>query len=286
MNKTFWSFDTNAKISTFHLFLICSLIYRRSHRSSKTCNICCIIKGRTHSHSHHCQGLRLSLVASLAEVFWCESGPQFGRHLRHYTVRQQWIRYQSEEIPTEWTEIHEEACKPTVEHDSYWSDVEKGWIGDSVSSDKPKQLPIDQYWHKVGTMKNDDRTPKYPQLLALVKCCLSLFHGNATPERGFSINKRILETHGASLSENCLIALRRTKDSIIRHGGSLNITITPDLLKSVENSYLNYTAHVEAKRKAEIQRTEMQSWEDENRKRRDETMPSELNDVECEIKEI
>ena len=42
----------------------------------------------------------------------------------------------------------------------------------------------------------------------LARCILWLSHGNAVPERGFSINGKILDGHDYSISEETIIALR------------------------------------------------------------------------------
>ena len=42
----------------------------------------------------------------------------------------------------------------------------------------------------------------------LVRCILSLSHGNGVPERGFSINGKILDARGYSNSEETIIALQ------------------------------------------------------------------------------
>ena len=41
--------------------------------------------------------------------------------------------------------------------------------------------------------------PKYILLFALAKCIL-LSHGNAVPEKGFSLNQKLIEVHGTTLS--------------------------------------------------------------------------------------
>ena len=48
---------------------------------------------------------------------------------------------------------------------------------------------IDHFWSKIGSIKNDHGIAQYRQLFALVRSVLSLSHGNAYPEQGFSINK-------------------------------------------------------------------------------------------------
>ena len=201
-------------------------------------------------------------------------------------IRNQWICYQSEEIPKEW--VQQEASNKKSYKDSYWREVEAEWIGEVENEDFKNeciQVPIDQYWQHVGMMKKDDGKFKYQQLFALVKCCLAISHGNAAPERGFSINKHILQAHGTSLSENTLVALRRVKDSIMNHGGPLNIPITSDLLKSVENSYHKYSADIELQRQAQKDATkkkEMEEKEKASRKRK-AGVSSQLDDINHEI---
>lgn len=277
-------------------FYVASVAYLQSHLPTES-SVIRDVQYLSHQKRHDCRSL--SSVSRLALVI----GGVLGGQLQKYfgvsvdqcvedicdAIRLQWIRYQSEEIPREWTQ---RACKAAAvpegakpSSDSYWSNVEESWIGNTTAvKEESSQVPIDEYWHKIGSLTNDDGSSKYPQLFALVKCCLSLSHGNATPERGFSVNKNILESHGSSLSEGCLVALRRIKDSIINHGGSLNIPITQELLKSVENAYFNYSAYVEAKKKAdEAQARESEKKRDEARKRRNEA-DTEVKEIEAEIK--
>ena len=89
---------------------------------------------------------------------------------------------------------------------------------------------------------------KYPQLVTLVKCVLSLSHGNATPERGFSINKILLAVHGYRTYEDTIVALRMVKDAINRVGGCCKFPITRELLDKAKDAYKKYDADREAKR--------------------------------------
>ena len=61
---------------------------------------------------------------------------------------------------------------------------------------------INDFWEKVDFLRDEKRCQKDPQLVALIKCILSLSHENSTPEKGFSINKLILEVHGYSMHED------------------------------------------------------------------------------------
>jgi len=44
--------------------------------------------------------------------------------------------------------------------------------------------------------------------LSLNVCVLSLSHGNAVPERGFSINKKLIEAHGTTIDNGTIQAQR------------------------------------------------------------------------------
>ena len=72
----------------------------------------------------------------------------------------------------------------------------------------------------------DDRgSLKYVQLFALFKCLLSLSHGNSTPERGFSINKQMLEAHGYRIYQETLEALSLVKDELNQVSGVFNLVL-------------------------------------------------------------
>ena len=67
----------------------------------------------------------------------------------------------------------------------------------------------------------------------LAQCVLSLSHGNSTPERGFSVNKRLLVMHGYGTYDDSIIALGMVKDELLRVPGVLEFPIIRELLGSV-----------------------------------------------------
>ena len=79
-------------------------------------------------------------------------------------------------------------------------------------------------------------------MFALVKCVLSVYHGNSTPECGFSINKIMLETHGDTIYEDTIVALRIVKDELNRAGSVTKFSIDKELIKEVQLSYSKYEA--------------------------------------------
>ena len=73
---------------------------------------------------------------------------------------------------------------------------------------------------------------KYNTIAKLSLCVLLLPHGNADPERGFSLNKNVLvAVHGFSIKEETLETIRMVEDFIIRNNGVMNIEISKDLIE-------------------------------------------------------
>ena len=114
-------------------------------------------------------------------------------------IRNQWIAYQLEDIPKEfYTKSNDEASKSSRRTNSYWSYALEFCDLQPIQETDSQFVWIDHYWRKIGKILSDDSLQKYTQLISLVKCILSLSHGNSTPEWGFSINKYLLEVHQSS----------------------------------------------------------------------------------------
>ena len=92
-------------------------------------------------------------------------------------------------------------------------------------------------------------------MFALVKCVLSVSHGNSTPERGFSVNRIILETHEYIIYEDTIVALRIVKEELNRVGSVTKFNIVKELIKEVKLSSSQYEADRKA-RKALIETQE------------------------------
>ena len=90
---------------------------------------------------------------------------------------------------------------------------------------------------------------KYNTIAKLSLCVLLLPHGNADPERGFSLNKNVLAVHGFSIKEETLEAIRMVKDFIIRNNGVMNIEISKDLIEHCKVSYTRYQCCLNEQRK-------------------------------------
>ena len=90
---------------------------------------------------------------------------------------------------------------------------------------------------------------KYNTIAKLSLCVLLLPHGNADPERGFSLNKNVLAVHGFSIKEETLEAIRMVKDFIIRNNGVMNIEISKDLIEHCKVSHTRYQCYLNKQRK-------------------------------------
>lgn len=99
---------------------------------------------------------------------------------------------------------------------------------------------VDEYWHKVMMLTDSRGQPKYPALAQVVKMVLSLSHGQSDVERGFSINKRILNDRTA-LSEKSICALRTVKEVIALYNGTIeNIPISSELFRAYRSAHRLY----------------------------------------------
>ena len=85
----------------------------------------------------------------------------------------------------------------------------------------------------------------------VIKCALSLSHGNADNERSLSINKSTLSKERSSLSITALNGLTAVEDGVRNEGGLSSVTMNKGVLVSVKSSHKAYLAHIEGERKNE-----------------------------------
>lgn len=76
---------------------------------------------------------------------------------------------------------------------------------------------------------------------------LTLSHGNAAIERGFSINKECLIDN---LSNESLVAQRQVYEGLVHEGGIKNIQITKEMILFTRNSRSKYHEALDMKNKA------------------------------------
>ena len=165
-------------------------------------------------------------------------------------VRTQWRMYKAESIPEDWFKVcpKPQSSKKSSPKKQYLSEAYK-LCGLEVKETESCYHRINHYWCKYGAAVNENGNKKFLQLFAMVQCVLSVSHGNAFPERGFSINKFLLERHGNSCDENTIIALRTVKHELCRVGGKMNFPLTKGLRTSVHETQMKYFADLEERRR-------------------------------------
>ena len=88
---------------------------------------------------------------------------------------------------------------------------------------------------------DDVEKPKYHNVWVSVKRILVLSHRNADLERGFSINKRLIDIHGYNIQEKDIeAAVRLVKDDLNQPGGLENIVINKRLIQMCSDAHLKY----------------------------------------------
>ena len=85
----------------------------------------------------------------------------------------------------------------------------------------------------------------YKSLFSVVKLILILSHGQATVERGFSVNK---EVEVENLKEHTLVAQRIVCDHVSSVGGVLKVELSKPLLLSVKMSRQRYEKYLDQER--------------------------------------
>jgi len=103
-----------------------------------------------------------------------------------------------------------------------------------------KYRPIDFYWNKIFSMVDNSNMKKYKYLSISVKAVLSFFHGQASIERGFLINKRMITSERASLSLDTIRGFRFVKDAVKLKGKKVSITL--EMIKFYKKAYSKYKA--------------------------------------------
>jgi hypothetical protein len=136
----------------------------------------------------------------------------------------------------------------------------------SLKSDYDATGSICAYWDKMSDVSNDVGGKKYESLSHVAKAALTLSHGNAIPERGFSVNNSLLGKESLSLGERTIVAQRIVKDTVRLYGSVANVPIQKDLLLVCRKAHSEYALHLEQQRQLEVQ---------EKKKKREEEMATE-----------
>lgn len=149
--------------------------------------------------------------------------------------------------------VKERECDEIIRQYSDFIDCTIPFVGtEKFSGFNPNNDRVDEFF---SICMNQDQHQK---LFDIVKLCLVLSHGQATVERGFSVNK---EVEVENLKEHSTIAQRMICDYVKSVGGILNVEVTKEMMQSASQARHKYEEYV-AKQK------EAKSTEQEKRKRK------------------
>ncbi|CAF1484038.1 unnamed protein product [Rotaria sordida] len=133
------------------------------------------------------------------------------------------------------------------------ADIPEDWIKTSTNSlnNVVEYIPIDKYWYHVFSTPTTIETPQYVTLTKLVKCLLSLSHGNSDVERSFSQNNHLVSDERSSLNEASINGLRATNAGVKFFGGGKvhMVPATAALLSNVQEAHSRYIKDNEEQQK-------------------------------------
>ena len=105
---------------------------------------------------------------------------------------------------------------------------------------------IDNFWISVGKIE-DGR--KYPNLSRVAQACLVISHGNASVERGFSVNSNIFSQDRPTLGHETLAAQRLVRSEMDSSRlKCFNYPVTPALRRKARDARKEYFAQLEENR--------------------------------------
>lgn len=148
------------------------------------------------------------------------------------------------------------------------------------------------YWCFIGEICDQQGEPKFGELTKFAKTYLSLSHGNAAPERGFSLNKYVLQGR-EQLHEDTITAIRMVKDAISLYDKIDDFPINRRLLDLCAASRKKYFLHLDVEkqqRESLAKENQKENEKRENRKKNSEKLTekrlleNQIAEENCKLK--
>lgn len=131
---------------------------------------------------------------------------------------------------------------------------------------------VDKYWNQFFHIKSASEDFKFPKVSMVVKAALSVSHGNADVERGFSTSSRILTDDRASMSERTLNALVTVKSALKLYKNKPHLVpITKELLAMSHSAYSHYKMFLEEEKRKKQEEEKIRLEESKKKKLMDES---------------
>ncbi|CAG5123146.1 unnamed protein product [Candidula unifasciata] len=125
--------------------------------------------------------------------------------------------------------------------------IEQSAVNGSLSAFSRETDRLDSFYHDLLSGRNE-----FQNVWSVVQMLLMLSHGQATVERGFSVNKEMEEYN---MAERTLISRRVIVDHIRNQGGVDNIEITPKMLTSASSAHSRYMLYLDSQKEKTEQHT-------------------------------
>ena len=143
--------------------------------------------------------------------------------------------------------------KKVCKTDSYIDKVDAEWLLYMASKDVDAvssviTADIGSYWNFVSKVMDVTGSVMFPHLSFLAKACLTVSHGNAVAERGFSVNTALLAKDRLSLEETTIQAIRVVKEAIRLYGTPTAVPVTRAMISAVRQAHSQYVSYLEAEK--------------------------------------
>lgn len=137
--------------------------------------------------------------------------------------------------------IEEKCCDDVLREFGFFYDHNLMSASDSFANFNPLSGRLDEFYHKLLFNKAEFR-----HLWEVEELILILSHGQASVERGLSVNKEVMVEN---LKEHSLIAQRTIHDHVRHVGGLANIGYTKELVFSASAAKQKYPMYLDDKRR-------------------------------------
>ncbi|XP_030585845.1 uncharacterized protein LOC115780670 [Archocentrus centrarchus] len=196
------------------------------------------------------QNCKLFLLKMVAKLF--EKAPLKYPLVRSLSVLDPRVLLESKDVSTrklttilrllvEAGRIEEMCCDEILREFGHFHDNSMISASDSFRNFNPQSERLDEFYH--GHLSNK---PDFHHLWRVLKLVLVLSHGQASVERGFSVNKEVMVEN---LKEHSLIAQRIIIDHVNHIGGLLNIVYTKELLLSAAAARQKYHIYLDEQKR-------------------------------------
>ena len=148
-----------------------------------------------------------------------------------------------------------------------------------IQCNKDKKFPsssdaherIDSFWSRIFSLHTMSEV-KYPYTTKVIKAILSLVHGSAGVERGFSESGNLLTSNRSNMDERTFNAQCAILDGLKMYDNkSYKVPITSELLRFAQNAHRSYQIYLED--------PEREEKEMEKQKEKDEKMLAKEREI-------